>query len=402
MAAAKASLSGGLSGGLSDKKFVLWLGGGLLLVILLVSFLVPSTDDSDPMPTTYNAGSAGIKAAYLLLGDLGYDAQRWEGSTSDLGQVDAAKTTLILANPYVAPEDTKDVQASVADFLARGGRVLVTGVQGAYLLPGAHTGSPTQLYKALCFTTPEGQGPLAQAGKVTIDDDARWSDTGMESRVEQWCGNDAVVVRYKVGESEAVWWSSPLPMTNRGLKEDASLKLLLASIGPPGRTILFDESLHGARESVWETAKGLPIRSLAWQAAFVALLLVLSFGRRSGPLWLPLKITRSSPLEFAESMGHLYNKAGATQVATEGARRRVLRYLHERCGVPQAILKASPQEIVEALQARFGGDWSGLATHLAQAEAEEDALSSRTALELVKALDKDVEELEKRVSLRRG
>jgi hypothetical protein len=390
-----------LKGGLSDKKFVLWLGGGLLLAILLVSFLVPSTDDSDPLPTTYNAGSAGIKAAYLLLGKLGYDAQRWEGSTSDLGQVDAAKTTLVLANPYVPPEDTKDVQASIAEFLARGGRVLVTGVQGAYLLPGAHTSSPTQLYKALCFTTPEGQSMLAQAGKVTIDDDARWSDSGVSSRVAQWCGGDAVVVRYKVGESEAVWWSSPLPMTNRGLKEDASLKLLMASVGAPGRTVLFDESLHGARESVWETAKGLPLRSLAWQAAFVALLLVLSFGRRSGPLRTPLKAMRSSPLEFAESMGHLYNKAGATQVATDGARRRVLRFLHERCGVPQTMLKASPQEIVEVIQSRFGGDWSGLGTHLTQAEAE-NTLSSGTALALVKALNNDVEELEQRVSLKRG
>jgi len=385
---------------LSDRRFVLWLSGGLLFVILLVSFLVPSTDDSDPSPTTYNAGSAGIKAAYLLVGELGYDAQRWEGSTSDLRQVDAAKTTLVLANPNVPEEDLKDVQAAVEDFLTRGGRVLVTGVQGAYLLPGAHTGSPTQLYKALCFSTPEGQGALAQAGKVTIDDDARWSDTGASSRVEQWCGSDAVVVRYKVGESEAVWWSSPLPMTNRGLKEDASLKLLLASIGAPGRTILFDESLHGARESVWETAKGLPIRSLAWQTAFVALLLVLSFGRRSGPIRLPLMTARSSPLEFAESMGHLYNKAGATQVATDGARRRVLRFLHERCGVPQTILKSRPQEIVDAVQARFGGDWSGLGRHLAQAEVE-NTLSPGTALALVKALDNDVEALEKRVSLRR-
>ena len=393
-------MAGGAKAGLSDKKFVMLLGGGLLLAILLVSFLVPSTDDTDPLPTTYNAGSAGIKAAYLLLGELGYDAQRWEGSNTDLNQVDAAKTTLVLANPYVPPDAQEEAKAAIVDFLTRGGRVLATGVQGAYLLPGAHTSAPTQLYKTLCFTTPEGQGTLAQAGKVSIDDDARWSDSGVSSRVAQWCGSDAVVVRYKVGESEAVWWSSALPMTNRGLKEDASLKLLLASLGPPGRTILFDESLHGDQESVWETAKGLPIRSLAWQTAFVALLLVLSFGRRSGPIRLPLKTARSSPLEFAESMGHLFNKAGATRVATDGARRRVLRFLHERCGLTQNILKTSPQEIVEAIQVRFGGDWSSLGTHLAQAEVE-NTLSSGTALALVKALDKDVEQLEQMVSLKR-
>jgi hypothetical protein len=384
---------------LSDRKFVLWLAGTLLLVILLVSFFVPNADDSDRSPTTYNSGSAGIKAAYLLLGDLGYAVERWDDSTSDLDEVDAAKTTLVLANPNVPSEQSDEVKSDIAGFLSRGGRVLVTGVQGAYLLPGAHTASPTQLYNALCFTTPEGQGPLAQAGKVTIDDEASWSDTGTASRVAQWCGSDAVVVRYQVAGSEAVWWSSPQPMTNRGLKEDASLKLLLASIGPPGRRILFDESLHGARESIWELTKGLPIRSLAWQIAIVALLLVLSFGRRSGPVRLPMRAMRASPLEFAESMGHLYNKAGATQVATDGARHRLLRFLHERCGVPQHILKTSPSAIVEVLQERFGGEWSQLGTHLAQAEPEA-TLSPRSALALVKALDKDLEALEKRVGLK--
>jgi hypothetical protein len=235
---------------------------------------------------------------------------------------------------------------------------------------------------------------LAQAGKVTIDDDARWSDSGVSSRVAQWCGGDAVVVRYKVGESEAVWWSSPLPMTNRGLKEDASLKLLMASVGAPGRTVLFDESLHGARESVWETAKGLPLRSLAWQAAFVALLLVLSFGRRSGPLRTPLKAMRSSPLEFAESMGHLYQKAGATQVATQGARRRVVRFLNERCGIPLGSLGGEPAAIADAVEARLGGDWAGLGGRLQQAAAAEYASPApASALALVRALDEDMDRL---------
>ena len=91
------------------------------------------------------------------------------------------------------------------------------------------------LYQKLCFSTPEGQGPLARAGKVSLGTDVRWTASGPEFRVSQLCGNDAVVVSYKYGAGEAIWWSSPLPMTNRGLKEDASLKLVLASIGGPDR-----------------------------------------------------------------------------------------------------------------------------------------------------------------------
>jgi hypothetical protein len=315
--------------------------------------------------------------------------------------VDAAQTTLVLANPVVPPENLEQVKADIEAFLSRGGRVLATGVQGAYLIPGGYTAEPAQAYKDLCITTPEGQGPLAKAGPVSINDPTRWQDDTTATRVQQRCGGDAVVVSVKVGQGTAVWWSSPLPMTNRGLKEDASLKLTLASIGAPGRRVLFDESLHGEAASVWDQAKGLPIRSLLLQSGLVAILLVLSFGRRNGPIRLPIQAIRSSPLEFAESMGYLYDKAGATQVATDAAKRRLLRYLEERCGVPTEVLRRPPAEIVEALQTRLGGDWSAIGEHLAQAEPDTGkALSSKTALTLVKAMDRDIERLKVRVEFR--
>lgn len=400
-APAQPGASGSSTSSVSAQRFVLWLAAALLAVILLVSFFAPATADDDPRPTTYNNGSAGIKAAFLLLGDLGYAPARWEESTDKLGSVDAAHTTLVLADPTVPPAVADDVQGDIEGFLNRGGRVLATGTEGAYLIPGAHTATPTGIYNKLCLTTPEGQGPLARAGSVSIAEETRWQDDSAATRVQQRCGSDAVVVSAKVGRGEAVWWSSPMPMTNRGLKEDASLKLMLASIGPPGRRILFDEALHGEEQSVWETAKGLPLRSLLLQLGAVAVLLVLSFGRRNGPVRLPARATRSSPLEFAESMGHLYHKAGATQVATDGARRRLLRFLHERCGVPQAILRSGPAEVVATLQARFGGEWPAVGEHLKQSESDAERLSPGSALKLVKAMDKDVEMLSERVKLKR-
>lgn len=386
---------------LSDKRFVLALALSLLAVIVLVSFIVPSAEDDDQSPTTYNSGSAGVKAAYLLLGELGYKAERWEDSVEALRQVDAAETTLVLANPYVAPEMADEVKAGVAAFLERGGRVLVTGIQGAYLIPGAETGPPTQIYKAFCKTVPEGQGTLAQAGSISIADAVRWKNDSTATRVQQRCGSDAVVVSMTVGKGEAVWWSAPMPMTNRGLKEDASLKLMLASVGAPGRRILFDEALHASEPSLWDTAKGLPIRSLVLQVSLVAGLLVFSFGRRSGPVRSLVEVRRSSPLEFAESMGHLYNKAGATRVATDGARRRLLGFLHERCGIPLNVLREGPGDIVEAVQGRLGGDWSFLGEHLEQAGGDGE-ISAKTALRLVKALDEDVKRLKQRVEFKPG
>ena len=381
-----------------DRRVVLWILGGMVALIVVFSIFSPANDNTDPFPTTYNNGSAGTKAVYLLLGELGYGARRWESPSADLKNVDAAKTTLILAEPNFPTKGSKQVQADIADFLSRGGRVLATGREGAYFLPGAKTDGPTRLYGKLCFSTPEGQDALARSGKVSLSDNVRWTAVGPEFRVSQLCGNDAVVVSYQHGAGEAIWWSSPMPMTNRGLKEDASLKLVLASVGGADRTVLFDEYFHGARASLWETAKGLPLRQLVWQCAIVALLLILSFGRRNGPLRTPVRLPRSSPLEFAESMGRLYQKAGATQAAVDGSRRRLLKFLEEQCGIPRDVLRSTPQAIVQAVEERLGGRWTSLGEHLAQAsDAEHGSVTMASTLELVKALDRDQQDLAARI-----
>ncbi len=386
--------------GSRDRRIVLGISAAMLLVIIAFSVVSPANDDTNYSPTTYNSGSAGAKAVYLLLGELGYAARRWEQPAGDLKNVDAAKTTLVLAEPNFPTEDSKQVQANIADFLSRGGRVLATGKEGAYFLPGAKTEAPSRYYQRLCFTTPEGQEPLARAGKVSLADNVRWTAMEPRFRVSQLCGDDAVVVSYKYGAGEAIWWSSPRPMTNRGLQEDASLKLVLASVGEPDRSVLFDEYFHGARASLWETAKGLPVKQVAWQSGVVALLLVLSFGRRNGPLRAPVRLPRSSPLEFAESMGRLYRRAGSTQAAVDGARRRLLKFLEEQCGIPREALRSTPQAIVEAVEERLGGRWSTLGEHLSQAgETVHQAATLASTLELVKALDRDQRDLAERIRL---
>lgn len=148
-----------------DRRVVFWILGGMIALIVAFSIFSPANDDSNPFPTTYNNGSAGTKAAYLLLGELGYGVRRWEAPSVDLKNVDAAKTTLILAEPNFPTKGSKEVQADIADFLSRGGRVLATGKEGAYFLPGAKTDAPTRLYGKLCFSTPEGTGCTRSIGQ---------------------------------------------------------------------------------------------------------------------------------------------------------------------------------------------------------------------------------------------
>jgi len=369
---------------------MVWVCLGVLAVILVGAFFAPAREDNDPVPSTWNSGSAGAKAAYLLLGQMDYKTERWDRPAAALSEVDATHTTLVLADSELA--DVSKEKAGVADFLNRGGRVLATGAFSAFMLPESRIGLPGHVYTALCYTTPQSLNALGRAGQIAMPVPIRWNGNG--ARVDQSCGNDAVVVHYPVGEGEVVWWSSPAPLSNRGLRNDADLWLLLASVGAPGRRVLFDEYIHGAREGIWATISGTPVKALCWQLAVVALLLVLSFGRRNGPLRTRVRAPRTSPLEFAESMGALYQKAGAADVATGVAERRLTDFLHNEGGIPRETLRSTPDAIAAAVATRFFYTTPDFAADLKAAqEAEFDKLSAKGALELVRRIDRHIANL---------
>lgn len=387
----------------TDRNIVLGLGAIVLLALIAFTIWGPRRND-DPMPTVTNTGSQGAKATFLLAGKLGYDAQDWQQPTGALQQVDAARTTLVLAAPFLPVKSLAATKADIADFLNRGGRVLATGPTGAELLPNGKVANASSFDKALCLTRPEGPGELARAGRVSLAVPVRWDAHGPEFRVEDRCGTDAVVVRYPYGKGEAIWWSSAMPLTNAGLTEDTSLALTLASLGSTQvdgkpRTILFDEYLHTARESVEDTLAGLPWWALKLQAAIIAVLLVFSFSRRNGPLRLPVAVPRTSPLEFADSMGRLYERAKATEAPLHAARAQTIRFLAEECGLSHEMLRQTPDAIAETLASRIGGDWSALASHLeAAAGVGDKPHTSKLALKLVQALEEDRRQLALQVS----
>ena len=371
-----------------DRRLMLWLGGAVLLIIVAVSIIAPATGSNDPRPSSYNAAPGGAKAAYLLLESLKRPVMRWDQPLDELSSVDASRTTLLLAEPMYTALEKDRLAAAIKAFLERGGRVLTTGADGALMIPGGAVKGSRRLGN-LCYTEPEGPGPLARAGKVEMHDVVRWADAGADVFVEQRCGPDAVVVRIPVGHGEAIWWSSPTPLTNAELHNDADLKLLLASLGD-GRRILFDESLQQTTQTQWSATRGLPLRSLLAQAALIFALLVFSFSRRRGPVRLPTAVPRSSPLEFAVSMGDLYEKAGATGAATEAARRRLDSALLHEARLPQRTLQTGPDAVVEALEKRFGGVWKSVGEHLREAALAADIdPKAGSALKLVRALGED-------------
>ncbi|HTW46713.1 MAG TPA: DUF4350 domain-containing protein [Acidobacteriaceae bacterium] len=375
-----------------DVRILIGVSAAMVLVIVIGAFFAPAREDTDLTPSSDNSGSNGAKAAYLLLSEIGYRTGRWDRPSKDLSEVDAPHTTLILAEAL--PLDALKEKPGIADFLRRGGRVLATGAMSTSMLPVSNIEPPDRLFSALCYTTPQGLSAMARAGRVAMPAPARWKSNSIRARVDQSCGDDAVVVHYPFGKGEVVWWSSPAPLSNRGLKDDASLKLFLASVGEPGRLVLFDEYIHGARADLWALAAGTPVTALEWQLAAVAALLIISFGRRNGPLRAPVLAPRTSPLEFADSMGDLYRKAGAVNVATSCAERRLMQFLEHEGGIPRETLRSTPEEIAEAVEERFRYASPGFTEDLKAAQQAEFAkYSARSGLGLVRRIDEHIAKL---------
>ena len=390
-----------MSKGNADRRVVLWLAGGVLLLIVLTAVFAPVARDDDATPSTYNSGTHGAKAAYLILDSLGYGVSRSDQPLmAALDGTDAPHTTLILAGPHAPGEESqKREYAAVERFLQRGGRVLSTGFFGAYFLPGGRTGGATQFIDGLCHTTAEGRSVYALAGSIDLYNQAPWNALEPAVRVDQRCGNDAAVVhRTYPNGGEMVWWSSSEPLSTRGIAQDSSLRLLLAAAGPASgehaRRVIFDEFYHAEQAAPSDYLKGLPLRSLMLQAALLIALLVFSFSRRSGPVREPLYVSRTSPVEFAENMGALYERAGATEPATEAARRRLLHFLAVGYGLPSDLLRSDAASIATFVHSRFGVEAKPLQDALERVEsARYTRLRPREALLVVRAVDREIARL---------
>jgi hypothetical protein len=89
------------------------------------------------------------------------------------------------------------------------------------------------------------------------------------------------------------------------------------------------------------------------QLGIMALVAVAGAARRRGPIWSRVIEPRTSPLEFVETMGSLYERAGASREAIESARTRLRRRLAGAAGVSSS---ATDEQLVNAAAMRIGID----------------------------------------------
>ncbi len=97
--------------------------------------------------------------------------------------------------------------------------------------------------------------------------------------------------------------------------------------------ILCDEYIHGYRQTLAASIAHSPVKWLFLQLVLLAVAVVLTFSRRSGPTSVPTPAVRLSSLEFVQTLGGLYQRAGTASVVVDICYRRFRYWLTRRLGV---------------------------------------------------------------------
>jgi hypothetical protein len=385
----------------SDRK-VLWIGGTLLVLMLTASVVLapPGEQFDSPVPSTYSAQSAGAEAAYRLLLQLHYPVRRWEEPPTEL-DADSGNLLLILAGPMQTPSDKE--RKALVNFVEEGGHVLFTGANIRAYFPDADVSSvsPDPAWKSFSPSIPSHFARLAQ--HVTIQPQAYWGKLD-ESQIPLYGESDSsAVVSWSMGDGQVLWWAAATPLTNAGITREDNLAFFLNSVSnwsaEEPYQIYWDEYFHGQRSSLWSYVSKT---SLAWgllQLGLLALAVVLTFSRRSGPVFSPVGNSRLSPLEFVDTLGGLYQRAGAASSAVAVSYQRLRSLLTRHLGLPPNI---PDDELGPTVEQRMGWKDSGLAglLHSAAAATLVTKLSPREALDLVQKLERQGEKLSVRAQFR--
>ena len=351
---------------------ILAAAGVATVLLSILSFIAAPVESSPPVDgSSFAAHPRGSRAAYLALKEAGYTVERSFEPLTELRRL-PADAVLILANPGREPSQ-QDGRA-LKQFVERGGILLATGEGGAAFLPGnpvrkdgPNPDSNAESIAHASMVSPFGHGvPEVRMtpGAAIVSADSPYVPVyGDAARPS------VIVARF--GAGRAVWWSGSTPLTNSGIGRDGHAELLANVAGPPSqRVVVWDEHYHGYTRSLWSYVAGTPVPFAGAQLALVFVAALLTFSRRRWPVRPQHVEPRTSPLEFVDSMGALYERAGAAAGSVETVRARVRRTLVSVSGLPPASMD---EELSRGAAARTSLDPAELGDLLASsAEASRD------------------------------
>ncbi len=366
-------------GGSRDLVVVAIAAALMLLVAGATSVISPPDEGLGLRGSSLSSGAAGGKAGFLLLRRLGYVVQRTFDPLVSL-EANPATDMLVLMAPQQPPSNL-DV-AALTRFIEAGGVVLVA--EQSSWLPSLKRGA----VRTSPLTTPTAvvASPLALgAPAIRMDHLGAEGEPDPPYTTIYADARGAAVVAARIGRGRVVYWASAVPATNAAIDEPGHVELLVNAIGPPlDRRVLWDEHYHGHRRSAWSFASGTPLPAALAQLGVIGLAAFVTVSFRRRPLREVPDPPRTAPLEFIDTMGGLYERAGATTTAVTVALAHLRRRLIMVSGLPADADDAS---LARTAAARAGLSPESLAALLARARAaSRGPLAAAAAVSIVRSL----------------
>ena len=379
-----------------DRKILLIAGAVLVVLTAGLAFVGGDPQEHGmSIPSTYSASPGGARAAYLLLQELHYKVSRWERSPTELPIGDAG-AVLIIADPLEPP--AKEEIAALQDFVAEGGQVIFTGerIKSFFLKAKVDEKFPEAEWQTFAANIPSNY--TAGAPKIVLQTGTAWQTPEANQLALYGDAGSPVVVSWRIGDGRILWWAAATPLTNSGISREDNLNFFLNAMNfplPGEKTaveIYWDEYFHGERTSLWSYVRKTPVAWGLMQISILGLIVIFTFGRRSGPVVLPPVISRLAPLEFVDTLGGLYERAGAEPAVVGFVYQRFRATLSRQLRISSS---ASDTELAEAVENRLGWKESGLKTTLARALVASRArkVAPQEALGLVRDLEQYEEQL---------
>lgn len=297
----------------SDRKVLLLAGAVITILTAGMAFFAPPEQTTrGGLPSVYAAGPDGARAAYLLLRELHYPVRIWTRPPAELPGGET-KSLLILADPTTNP--TPGDRDALLSFVDDGGRILFTGrtivqfFNGTSVSPHFYNAETKVYGRSLPTNLTYG------ANQISLSSEAQWNSLTDTQFALYGTVPDAAVIRWRHGNGEILWWAGPRPLTNSGINQDDNLNLFLNAAGASNTgsnsAIYWDEYFHGEGDSLWAYFARTPLPWGLLQLGLIALAILFSFSRRSGPMVSLAPVTRRSPLEYVDTLGGLYERARA-------------------------------------------------------------------------------------------
>ena len=375
-------MPGGLDS--TDRKLLLAAVAVALLMAAGTVALAPVNGGSQSkVPSTYSAGAAGARAAYLLLQKLHYHVRRWQEPPAALAELNQP-AILILAEPDQLP--TAGERSSLLKFVRNGGRILFCGDALPSFFPGTPVSSASAGQEWTNFSAIVPSFFTRSARTITMDPKSSWTQLNPQQLALYGDENAPVAVAWQIGDGELLWWAAPTPLSNAGISQTGNLNLVLNAVTFPQRSadVYWDEYFHGERGSLWSYVAGTPVKWALVQFAILTAAILFTFSRRWGPVAQSRPVSRLSPLEFVDTLGGLYQRAGASSVATTVAYRHLRLNLTRRLGLPSAM---PDDALAHTAGERLGWNIPQLTTTLqTAASAQTGNLTPKTALNLVQQI----------------